>query len=171
MIVDAIKGTSTPVNTSGNAYLFDIGMHYNTGFHSIQVGAAVQNFGPEVKYATDVDKSPVPLLFRVGVAADILGTNSLLFTQENTRVGLALDLFQSNDSGQHIHTGMEFEFINAIAFRIGYRTNYDFGGLTFGGGVRQTYGMMDVSLDYSYASLNEYNLGSAHRISLGVKLQ
>lgn len=162
---------SSLVNTYGQAFLFDVGIHYNTGFHTVQVGIAVQNFGPEIKYA--VDKNSAPMLFRVGVAADLLGENSLLLEDKNSRLGLSFDLYQSNDYDQQQHLGIEYAYAKTIALRAGYKFNYDIEGMTFGGGARTTIGSMSVTFDYSYGSADSDvgTFGNIHRISLGVGLQ
>jgi hypothetical protein len=168
-VFDATRGINQDVNTYGNAYLFDFGIRYNTGFRSIQVAAAIQNFGPQIKYA--LEKTPAPLLFRVGLAADVMGPNSLLSNTEGSRLGIAFDLFQPNDYDQQMHMGIEYEYANTVAIRAGYKFNYDSEGLTLGGGIRQTISNMKYTLDYSYGSTATYHLGGAHRISLGVGLQ
>jgi hypothetical protein len=166
-VTDVSKGIDEQVNTYGNAYLFDFGMRYNTGFRSIQVAAAVQNFGPDIKYA--LEKNHGPMLFRVGATADLLGPNSLLLPLEDSRLGVAFDLFQPNDYNQQAHMGMEYEYAHVLALRVGYKYNYDSEGMTFGVGLRQTFSGMKIVLDYSYGSLGTY-LGGAHRLSLGVGL-
>jgi hypothetical protein len=157
------------VNTYANAILFDFGVRYNTEFKTIQVAAAVQNFGPDFTYA--VEKNHAPLQFRVGLAADIIGPNSLLYSDENERLGFALDLFQPNDFSQQVHAGMEFEFMQMLALRLGYKYNYDSEGLTYGGGIKKTLGGTKLTVDYSYGATGTYIVGNAHRISLGVELQ
>ena len=148
--------------------MFDFGIRYNTGFRSIQIGASVQNFGGNVTYAKQ--SSPVPLLFRWGVAADVIGKDALLSTDEENRLGLAFDLYQPNDYEQQEHVGAEYEYAGVLALRAGYKFNYDYEGLTVGGGVKQAVGSVKLSLDYSYGSIGTY-LGSVHRISLGAKIQ
>lgn len=167
-VLNPSMGISENVNTYGNVLLFDFGIRYNTGFRSIEVGTAVQNFGPQIKYA--LEKSPAPLLFRVGAAADVVGPNSLLVPADNYRVGVAVDIFHPNDYDQQAHIGMEYEFMNTIALRMGYKYNYDSENFTFGGGIHHTIGNIDYRLDYGYVSLGKY-LGNTHRISLGVGLQ
>ncbi|MGD1045978.1 MAG: PorV/PorQ family protein [Bacteroidota bacterium] len=159
------NGTSSYKTYTG-AYLFDFGIRYNTGFRSIQIGAAIQNFGPDFVYA--IEKQRAPMSFRVGAAADVLGPDGLLFTSENQRLGIAFDLFQPNDYDQQEHVGMEYEFAKSLALRIGYKYNYDSEGLTFGCGLHLTISEMNIRLDYSYGSLGTY-LGNTHRISLGVE--
>jgi hypothetical protein len=155
------------VKTYTNGLLFDLGLRYNTGFRTVQIAAAVQNFGPQLTYAKEA--SPAPLLFRVGIAADLIGTNALLLPEENGRLGLAFDLFQPNDYTQQQHLGMEYEYAGTVALRLGYKFNYDTEGFTAGVGIRQNIVGVRFSLDYSYGALGTY-LGNVHRISLGAGL-
>lgn len=161
------QGVYETVNTWGNVVMFDFGMRYNTGFRSIQIGAAVQNFGPNVKYAKE--SNPIPMQFRFGVAANVVGNYALLIEDQDNRFGLAFDLFQPNDYSQQEHLGIEYEYSEIFALRAGYKINYDYEKITFGFGVKQPIGSLKISLDYSYGSLGNY-LGAAHRISLGAKI-
>jgi hypothetical protein len=162
-----IKGEYETVNTWADGLLFDFGVRYNTGYRTIQVAASVQNFGADVKYAKE--SSPVPLLFRFGIAADLIGVNALLVPQEDNRLSMAFDLFQPNDYTQQAHLGIEYEYAGAFALRGGYKFNYDYQGLTLGAGFRHTIAPVRLSLDYSYASIGTY-LGNVQRISLGAAL-
>ena len=107
MLAQVSQGSFEEVKTWASGMIFDFGIRYNTGFRSIQIGASVQNFGPNVTYA--IQSSPVPLLFRWGVAADLIGKDALLSTDEENRLGLAFDLYQPNDYGQQEHLGVEYE--------------------------------------------------------------
>jgi hypothetical protein len=162
------QGVYEEVDTWADGLLFDFGVRYNTFFRSIQVAASVQNFGADVKYAKE--SSPVPLLFRFGIAADVVGADALLIRQEDNRLSVAFDLFQPNDFGQQAHLGVEYEFAGTVALRGGYKFNYDYEGLTVGGGLKHTVGSVRLLLDYSYGSIGTY-LGSVQRISLGAQLQ
>jgi hypothetical protein len=161
------QGIYQDVKTWTNGLLFDFGVRYNTGYRSIQVAASVQNFGADVKYAKE--SSPVPLLFRFGLAADLIGVNALLVPQEDNRLSMAFDLFQPNDYTQQAHLGIEYEYAGTFALRGGYKFNYDYEGLTVGGGLRHTVASVNLSFDYSYVSVGTY-LGKVHRISLGAAL-
>jgi hypothetical protein len=158
-------GTYKNVQTWASGVLFDFGLHYETGFRSVVVGASVQNFGPALEYATSANSAP--LAMRFGIAGDLIGSNSLLWVSEDNRLGLAFDLFQPNDYEQQYHAGMEYEFKHLIALRAGYKFNYDAEGFTAGVGLKQAIGTVKFSVDYSYASL-AYRLGTVSRISLGV---
>ena len=151
----------------GKGMLFDFGIHYNTGYRSVEIGASVQNFGANVTYAKE--SNPVPLLFRWGIAGNLIGKESLFGQDDVNRIGVAFDLFQPNDYAQQEHIGIEYEYAEIFSLRAGYKFNYDFEGLTLGGGIRQPLGAFTLSLDYSYSSIGTY-LGNAHRISLGVRL-
>jgi len=157
----------TEVKTYTDALLFDVGIRYNTGFRTVQVAASIQNFGPSFKYA--VDLAHAPILFRTGIAGDIIGQNSLLIEDPKNRLGFAIELFQPNDYSQQIHTGFEYEFAKIIALRLGYKFNYDVEGLTFGVGIKQEISKSIILIDYSYGSMGKY-LESAHRFSIGVQM-
>lgn len=162
------QGVYEDVNASASGLLFDFGIRYNTGFRSIEVASSVQNFGADVKYAKE--SNPVPLLFRFGIAADLIGRNALLLsTDGESRLSAAFDLFHPNDYAQQAHLGMEYEFTSVFAVRAGYKFNYDFEGFTFGGGIKHSLGGIGLSLDYSYGSMGTY-LGSVQRITLGARL-
>jgi hypothetical protein len=103
----------------------------------------------------------------VGIAADLLGNNALLLESDNSRLGVAFDLFQPNDFAQQAHLGVEYLYAGIVAVRGGYKFNYDADGFTAGLGLQQTIAQTRFSFDYSYGALN-YNLGNVHRISLGV---
>jgi hypothetical protein len=162
------QGVYEDVNTWANAVMFDFGIRYKTGYRSVQVAAAVQNFGANVKYAKE--SSPAPLLFRFGIAANLIGEDALFAKMENHRLGMEFDLFQPNDYDQQAHIGMEYEFANMFALRGGYKFNYDYEGLTVGGGVKYTIASVRLAFDYSYGSIGTY-LGNVQRISLGATIQ
>jgi len=156
-----------------DVFLFDVGFRYNTGFRTVAIAASAQNFGPDVKYSSTYNEAhyAAPLEFRLGVAGDLIGKNSLLIEDDNNRVGLMFDLFLANDATQQEHLGIEYEFANTVAVRLGYKFNYSTEGFTAGAGIHQTLGNIRVSFDYSYgamdAMISQY-AGNVHRISLGV---
>ncbi len=162
--------TNTPeeYNTSASVLLFDFGMHYNTGYRSIQIGGSVQNFGAQVKYGKE--EYPAPLTFRLGVAANLMGADALLVTDEINRITVAYDLFQPNDYAQQMHLGLEYGFAGKLALRAGYKVRYDSDGLTLGAGVNTDLAGFNLSFDYSYGRMGQY-LGTVHRISVGATLK
>ncbi|MCI0691932.1 PorV/PorQ family protein [candidate division KSB1 bacterium] len=162
------QGVFEEVDTWANGLLFDFGIRYNTGYRSIHIGSSVQNFGADVKYAKE--SNPVPLLFRFGIGADLIGPDGLLRPgSEESRLSMAFDIFHPNDYAQQIHVGAEYEFANSFALRGGYKFNYDFDGLTLGGGIKHALEGVRLSADYSYGAMGTY-LGNVQRISLGIAL-
>jgi len=163
------QGVFDEIGTRASGLLFDFGIRYETGFRSIQIGSTVQNFGADVRYG--VESYPVPLLFRVGIAADLVGQNALLLGgRDDNQVRAALDIFHPNDYAQQIHVGMEYVFVRVLSLRAGYKLNYDNDGLTLGGGLQQSIGDIGLSVDYSFGTMGTY-LGNVQRISLKVALR
>jgi hypothetical protein len=167
-VVNTVTGEVTDYKTYADVLLFDFGMKYNTGFRSVQMGVSVQNFGSQVAFAKVAH--PAPLAFRLGVSANLLGSEALLFTDETNRFTIAYDLFQPNDYKQQMHIGAEYCFADIVALRAGYKVDYDTEGLTFGGGVHTTIAGAPLSFDYSFGKLSEF-LNNVHRISLGVQFR
>lgn len=162
------QGVFEEVETSADGLLFDFGIRYNTGYRSIHIGSSVQNFGADVKYAKE--SNPVPLLFRFGIGADVLGADGLLRSGgEDNRLSVAYDIFHPNDYAQQMHVGVEYEFAGSFALRGGYKFNYDFDGFTLGGGIKHSLEGVRLSADYSYGAMGTY-LGNVQRISLGITL-
>ena len=166
--VVVVDSASRTFNTYTSAVLFDFGMRYNTGFRSIVIGASVQNFGSQIKFAED--RFSAPLVFRLGISSSLLGENALLFNDPNNRLTLSYDILQPNDYDQQMHIGMEYEFASMLSLRGGYKVNYDADRWTFGGGARRNFAGFLLSFDYSYGEMGTY-LGQVHRVSLGVNVQ
>jgi len=167
-IVNSVTGEETSYKTYADVVLFDFGMMYNTGFRSVQIGVAAQNFGPPVTFARK--SHPAPLAFRLGISANMFGTEGLFFQDAMNRLTVAYDLFQPNDYLQQMHVGAEYSFSEMFALRIGYKLDYDSEGLTYGGGIRVDLGGVPVATDYSYGKLSE-DLNNVHRISVGVQFK
>ncbi len=163
------QGVFDEVDTYASGVLFDFGIRYETGFRSIQIASAVQNFGADVSYA--VESYPVPLMFRVGIAADLVGPNGLFAGgYDANQVRAAVDIFHPNDYAQQVHMGLEYEFARLLSLRAGYKFFYDNDGLTLGGGLQYAAGDLGLAVDYSFGSMGTY-LGNVQRISLAIELQ
>lgn len=163
-----IYGNLQTFNTSVKMVLFDFGMLYNTGYRTLRIGTSVQNFGAQVRFAQEA--YPAPMVFRLGLAVDVIGKNALLSESSNNCMTLTTDIIQPNDYDQQLHFGAEYMFANLFALRVGYKWNYDADGLTFGGGANFDLDLIVISADYSYGSMSQY-LTNVHRISLGVKFK
>ena len=155
-------------NATAKVFLFDFGMRYNTGYKSLQIGASVQNFGSQVKFA--VEDYPTPLQFRLGISGNLLGNDALFMPDEKNTLTVSYEILQPNDYDQQMHFGAEYGFMNLFKLRAGYKYNYDNEGLTFGGGVKADVPGVLLGVDYSFGSMGTY-LGNVHRISLGVQFK
>lgn len=163
------QGVTGEVSTRASGVLFDLGIRYETGFRSIQIASAIQNFGPDVRYA--VESYPVPLLFRTGIAADLVGPDGLFVGgRDDHQVRAELDIFHPNDYAQQVHVGAEYEFADLLSLRGGYKFNYDNDGLTLGAGLKYGVGDLGLAVDYSFGTMGTY-LGNVQRISLGIALR
>jgi hypothetical protein len=157
---------------SSSAAAFDIGTLYNTGFKGIRFGMSFQNFSRSVRFLSaavsdrEDEGYDIPLVFRVGVAANLAGSDGIVDLGESNRVSVSLESVNSNDYGDRWHVGAEYGFAEQLFLRAGYRINYDEGNFSCGVGLRQAVGGMDLRLDYSFVNY-EY-LESPHRITLSV---
>ena len=167
-IVNSVTGEATTYKTYADVFLFDFGMLYNTGFRSVKIGVAAQNFGAQVTFA-DV-AHPAPLAFRLGVSGNLFGKEGLLFQDNTNRFTVGYDLFQPNDYRQQMHLGAEYSFSETISLRAGYKYDYDSEGLTFGGGLHTDLAGWRIRLDYSFGKMSEF-LNNVHRMSLGVQFR
>ena len=76
----------------------DIGAIYFTGFRDLHLSVCIQHFGPDIKMLRD--KFRMPLIFKVGLAYDLIHFN-------NQRLTLATDLVHPTDNTERMNFGME----------------------------------------------------------------
>ena len=131
----------------------------------LQVGFAVQNIGPKIKFIRESD--PLPLNIKAGVAK----TYDLRSIQ--SEVTLACDVNAPIDNVPNGHFGVEFVYQKmkdiALAARVGYKTNTiedlnALSGLSAGAG----FVWRRMAVDYVWVPYGD--LGNTHRISLTIKL-
>jgi len=167
---------------------FDIGTLFKTRFNGLMIGMSISNFGASMKMeGKDVfvnydeapqfggsndripaskltDKFPLPLLFRVGVAMDILKSGS-------SRLTIAADAAHPNNNTEYINTGMEYVFNKNLALRFGYKNLFTLDteeGFTAGFGTKlKLAGGVALKIDYAYQDFGR--LQNAQRFSLGLE--
>ena len=135
-----------------SGYAVDLGALYTPERVSgLNIGAALLNAGPEVKYQSL--KQKLPVMARVGAAYSFdAGSNGNTVTAEVTKQRTDAPLFA---------LGGETVFARSVAFRLGYTMRNNTGlGLT--GGV----GWMWERLIIGYAFSPYGDLGLAHRLTL-----
>ncbi len=165
---------------------FDIGSQFNTGIYGLKIGMVLANFGGKMKFdganlnyqqENDItgisyptgarlrtEEWPIPLLFRLGAAMDIMGKNSEIITSEKNRITLSVEGNDPVDHLLHYNFGAEYEWNSIFAIRAGYKENYDEAGFTAGIGLDFTKIGIGARLDYAYNDMGM--LGKIHNYSL-----
>jgi hypothetical protein len=181
--------------TSANAFAFDLGTYYNTGWQNVRLAMAIANFGPDAKFSGQqlrftvsdpenytwpwtitpipveytTEKFPLPIIFRFGVAFDVLKL------ADDHRLTFAADLAHYNDINEKVNMGLEYQLMNFF-LRGGYILNTDFEyaqdvlwttGLSAGAGLKVD-PYPDIHLGIDYAVRHMGRLGISHRVSMNV---
>jgi len=136
--------------------LLDIGAIYFTGFRHLTISVCAQHFGPDIKMLRD--KFRMPLVFKVGLADDLINS-------PNQRLTLAIDLVHPTDNTERMNFGLEYGFFDWLFLRGGYRLNADLGNWSFGAGLRQSLIGVNGSIDYSFSDYGEIMAG-VNRLSI-----
>jgi len=145
-------------SAKATAFAFDGGARYDTPWHDIRLGLAVQNVGTESKFNTEGD--PLPRTVRLGASKPFLNqklliASDLLFPRDHD-IGLAL-------GGEYRHA---LSRDLALIARSGYRTDADadgLSGISAGGGFQ--FGRATV--DFAWVPFGD--LGNAYRFGLHLK--
>lgn len=137
--------------------VFDMGMLYFTEFGSLRIGGSIQNFGVDSEYLDDTFK--MPMIFRLGVAGELLGSY-----ESTHRLTLAAEALHPSNYTERLHFGTEYAFRNTVFLRTGYKFNYDEGGLTAGLGFCWPSDSYKARIDMSYTDFGL--LGSVLRFGL-----
>lgn len=177
-------------HSSANAVAVDIGALFITPFKDIRIGASISNFGKSLKMdgrdmiisvdpdhqnqgnvefvnaLYETDDFPLPLIFRVGIAGELIQSPT-------SRLSFALDALHPNDNSESVNIGLEFAYAETFFLRGGYATLFrdvTEQGLTLGGGIYYRLGRsnMKFKIDYSYADYGR--LGLIQRFTIGLRL-
>jgi len=126
----------------------------------IQSGSGGQNF---VNTNLELDKFDLPLLFRFGLAADVIRDGT-------SRLTTAVDAIHPNDHTEYINAGAEYSWNEIIYLRAGYNSLFEKDtekGITLGFGIHyRIIDMVKVKLDYAYQDFGR--LKDVHYFSVGV---
>ena len=123
----------------------------------LQIGGAIQNFGPKMKF--EQEKFNLPTRYKLGVAYS---------GNENYLKGeyiLSLDLVKPRDTDLKVHLGGEYVYKQKFVLRSGYQIGYDDKNLSLGLGLK----VKKYQIDYAFVPFSS-DLGNAHRISLNLKI-
>lgn len=138
--------------------VFDGGMLYYTGFHTLRIGAAMQNFGVESKYINDAFK--MPLVLKLGLATELFSD-----MDSEHRFTIMAEALHPNNNDEKVHAGFEYCWNKMLSVRLGYKFLYDEDSYSFGVGFNPQ-GTLPVSVDFAYSDFGR--LGNVLRFSLNV---
>ena len=173
---------------ASSSFAMDIGTLFTTGFNGMKIGMSISNFGNKmrlegkdsniyydpdpVKYGNNdkipaqsqTDKFDLPLIFRVGLAMDVL-------KGERNRLTLAIDAVHPNDNTENLNLGAEYLFNNILSLRAGYKnlfTRDSEEGFTAGAGIEYgVFGNTSMKIDFAYQDFGLLN--NVQIFSLGLE--
>jgi len=174
-------------NESASTVAFDVGLLFVSGFHDMRLGMSIANFGGDMKMegrdlrkVIDLDPSdagsnklnlanlvtdpwPIPLIFRVGLAMDVVKNQTATVTVE-------CDALRPSDNVEVVNLGVEVTFLNLVSLRGGYKSLFQTDseeGLTLGGGLKyKELGSMGLEVNYAYQKFGRF--GNINTISLAI---
>lgn len=173
-------------NMNAMGFAIDVGTLYKIPvLNELRLAASISNFGTKMKLTgrdvmvitnsgagggnlinsdLEVDAFELPLLFRFGIAADVLKS-------ESTRLTAAVDAIHPNDHSESVNSGLEFGWNETFFVRAGYNAmfeQYSEKGLTLGAGINyRITGLLRFKFDYAYQDFGKLN--EIHYFSVGIK--
>ncbi len=154
-------------NVSADAFAFDFGAVYETGFRDLTFGARINNVGGDLTFYAI--PASLPLTFSIGASVSLV-------REENSNFKLITDMTKPKDSPQLLFMGGEWNLMEALALRGGYKFNYSDAldsyngtkqtdeGASFGGGLALPVSSYNVWLDYAFTNFDVFD--DTHRFSL-----
>jgi len=159
-------------HSSAHGIALDIGTLFDTQFYGLKIGMSIANYGtkmqmggrdmliqadvdpnvsgnnPNINSNLETDKFDLPLMFRVGVAMDLLKGAA------NSNFILSVDALHPNNDVEYMNVGGEYIFNNMFALRGGYKSLFardSEEGLSFGAGLSyKFFGKTTIKIDYAY---------------------
>lgn len=173
-------------NEEASGFAFDFGTIYKTEFNGLRIGMNLANFGgsmmmtgndlsvihedPVTGQQTEsqliTESWPLPIIFRVGLALDIFGQGESLIQNRLNRITLSIEGTHPNDNSETVGTGVEYEWNELLALRMGYKMNHDVENFSFGGGLRFILSGIMFNVDYAYADFGDLDV--IQRFSAGL---
>ncbi|MCD6132662.1 MAG: PorV/PorQ family protein [Candidatus Hydrothermae bacterium] len=178
---------------SATGLAVDLGSYYRTGFKSLRIAMAINNFGTSMRFkGPDLDYPVIPsdwqdewnyaggplplslksssyslpLMFRLGIAYDFIDNGKNLLTGD-------FDLLHPNDGQEKFALGFEYTFDRIFSLRVGYKLDPDkywdqeskIEGLSAGTGLKLR--LPNALLNIDYAFVNNGKLGFNHFVTVG----
>jgi len=130
------------------AWAFDFGTQFKTGFKSLVFGMSIRNFSKEIEYVEEPFQ--LPLVFNMGISMDLL---DLLGEKPNQSLYMSLDASHFRSRAEQFKIGLDWRLLNLLSLRGGYISAQDESGLTFGVGVTK----FGFTFDYAYTPYGVFN--------------
>ena len=185
----AVKGkyiTQTLYNEESSTFAIDFGTVYRTDFKGLTIGMNLANFGGSMQMVGNdlslaeenpdtgqefetflkTESWPLPIIFRIGIAINIVGNEESFFPNEENRLTVAVDGNHPNDNSETIGAGIEYEWNDLLALRMGYKGNHDVENFSFGGGLNLIISGLHFNFDYAYGDLGD--LDTVQRFTAGI---
>jgi hypothetical protein len=167
-------------NSSANAFTFDLGLLFVTSFNEMRLGVSMSNFGGDLKLDgrdllrplagttstvgnLKTEAWPMPLLFRVGVAMDVVRSDEF-------KVTLAADALRPSDNDETLNAGTEISWNDVVFLRGGYKSLFGKDqeeGFGLGAGLKyKAEGIGQFEVNYAF---NKFGLfGNLNTFSLAI---
>lgn len=157
-------GEYTREDLNRNTLAYDFGVHYKTGFESLNFAVTARNFAPEVTYAEE--SFQLPLTLQIGLSMDVLNLTSLDPSMHSLMV--TADAVNPRDFSEQVRVGGEYTFAKTLALRGGYVFPADSEGFSLGAGIQQRLGGVGFGADYAYSDAGVFS--GVHRIAVRFNL-
>lgn len=172
---------TTAFNESATAFALDVGTHLVTTLHGLSIGMALANFGTNMKLdgsdlivagdpeptfpgnqeqeaRLETNEYPLPVIFRIGLAMDVVGTKpSPVFSQDH-RLTAALAGDHYAENVEQLHAGVEYAFREMLFLRGGYTVNDDSRQWAAGAGVALHGHSLGIRADFAYESMGVFDM-------------
>jgi hypothetical protein len=142
---------------------FDLGLRYYLGWKSLNLAMTMRNFSTFVRYQNESFSLPIIYTLGVGINMMELIEPSL---GENNSILFSTEFVHPNNHSERINTGAEYIFQKMFTLRAGYEFNQDLLSFSFGAGINQNIGDIQLDVDYSYSKVKLF--GGVNRFSLNI---
>jgi len=181
-------------NESASNITFDAGLLFVTDFNNMRLGMSMSNFGGDLQLdgrdllnKIDIDPAdagsnktlvgklktdswPMPLLFRVGAAMDVVKSDAIRWT-------VAVDALRPSDNTESVNVGAEVAWEDMLFIRGGFKSLFakegplnkqdQQDGLSLGAGVKmKLQGFASAEVNYAYNKFGVF--GNLNTIALSI---
>jgi hypothetical protein len=165
---EVVDGLERPLQVNNweakkDVLVYEFGTFYYTGYQDLRLALSIRNFAPRTRY--QLEYFELPLIFSLGMAMNVL--SPLVSDAHNHVLTLCINAAQSRDYSERLQIGGEYWYQDIIAFRAGYKFNYDLESFAAGIGLKKNLGSFQGRIDYAYSS-TESIFSSVHRFSFGI---